>query len=376
MTNITAAMVKELRETTSAGMLDCKKALTETNGDMEQAIDWLRKKGLASAAKKASRIAAEGLVAVAVDGNKGAVVEVNSETDFVAKNEIFQEYVEDAAQVALMYKGEVCDMKTFQCPKVHKSFEERLTDMIAKIGENMNLRRAKMIEVKDGVVASYIHNAARPNVGKIGVLVALESTGDKTKLAELGKHIAMHVAASAPQFLDIASVDPAAVEHEKSIFAEQAKASGKPANIIEKMVEGRVKKYYDEVVLEEQAYIMDPDKKVKDVIAEAAKELGTDIKLKEFVCFRLGEGLQKKEEDFADAVRGGRPGRRVQGPPVLQHHVADGEPHAVRRSDHAPDVFPEGVRPGLHDGGRRQPGAERRPNPDVAVLPRELYCRR
>ena len=221
MTNITAAMVKELRETTSAGMLDCKKALTETNGDMEQAIDWLRKKGLASAAKKASRIAAEGLVAVAVDGNKGAVVEVNSETDFVAKNEIFQEYVEDAAQVALMYKGEVCDMKTFQCPKVHKSFEERLTDMIAKIGENMNLRRAKMIEVKDGVVASYIHNAARPNVGKIGVLVALESTGDKTKLAELGKHIAMHVAASAPQFLDIASVDPAAVEHEKSIFAEQ-----------------------------------------------------------------------------------------------------------------------------------------------------------
>ena len=302
MTNITAAMVKELRETTSAGMLDCKKALTETNGDMEQAIDWLRKKGLASAAKKASRIAAEGLVAVAVDGNKGAVVEVNSETDFVAKNEIFQEYVEDAAQVALMYKGEVCDMKTFQCPKVHKSFEERLTDMIAKIGENMNLRRAKMIEVKDGVVASYIHNAARPNVGKIGVLVALESTGDKTKLAELGKHIAMHVAASAPQFLDIASVDPAAVEHEKSIFAEQAKASGKSANIIEKMVEGRVKKYYDEVVLEEQAYIMDPDKKVKDVIAEAAKELGTDIKLKEFVCFRLGEGLQKKEEDFAAEV--------------------------------------------------------------------------
>lgn len=302
MTNITAAMVKELRETTSAGMLDCKKALTETNGDMEQAIDWLRKKGLASAAKKASRIAAEGLVAVAVDGNKGAVVEVNSETDFVAKNEIFQEYVEDAAQVALMYKGEVCDMKTFQCPKVHKSFEERLTDMIAKIGENMNLRRAKMIEVKDGVVASYIHNAARPNVGKIGVLVALESTGDKTKLAELGKHIAMHVAASAPQFLDIASVDPAAVEHEKSIFAEQSKASGKPANIIEKMVEGRVKKYYDEVVLEEQAYIMDPDKKVKDVIAEAAKELGTDIKLKEFVCFRLGEGLQKKEEDFAAEV--------------------------------------------------------------------------
>ena len=300
----TAQDVKDLREKTGCGMMDCKKALTASDGDVEKAIEFLREKGLAAAAKKSGRVAAEGVVCTMVDYEKkvGVVIEVNSETDFVAKNEIFQEYVEDAAQVALMYKGEVCDMKTFQCPKVHKSFEERLTDMIAKIGENMNLRRAKMIEVKDGVVASYIHNAARPNVGKIGVLVALESTGDKTKLAELGKHIAMHVAASAPQFLDIASVDPAAVEHEKSIFAEQAKASGKPANIIEKMVEGRVKKYYDEVVLEEQAYIMDPDKKVKDVIAEAAKELGTDIKLKEFVCFRLGEGLQKKEEDFAAEV--------------------------------------------------------------------------
>lgn len=302
MTNITAAMVKELRETTSAGMLDCKKALTETDCDMEKAVDWLRKKGLASAAKKASRIAAEGLVAVAVEGNKGAVVEVNSETDFVAKNEIFQEYVQDAALVALMSSGEVCNMKTFQCPKVHKSFEERLTDMIAKIGENMNLRRAKMIEVSDGVIAAYVHNAVKPGLGKIGVLVALESKGDKEKLAELGKHIAMHIAASNPLFQDIASVDPAAVEHEKSIFAEQAKASGKPENIIEKMVEGRVRKYYEEVVLEEQAYIMDPDKKVKQVIADAAKELGTDIKLKEYVCFRLGEGLQKKEEDFAAEV--------------------------------------------------------------------------
>ena len=302
MTNITAAMVKELRETTSAGMLDCKKALTETDGDMEKAVDWLRKKGLASAAKKASRIAAEGLVAVAVEGNKGAVVEVNSETDFVAKNEIFQEYVQDAALVALMSSGEVCNMKTFQCPKVHKSFEERLTDMIAKIGENMNLRRAKMIEVSYGVIAAYVHNAVKPGLGKIGVLVALESKGDKEKLAELGKHIAMHIAASNPLFQDIASVDPAAVEHEKSIFAEQAKASGKPENIIEKMVEGRVRKYYEEVVLEEQAYIMDPDKKVKQVIADAAKELGTDIKLKEYVCFRLGEGLQKKEEDFAAEV--------------------------------------------------------------------------
>ena len=302
MTNITAAMVKELRETTSAGMLDCKKALTETDGDMEKAVDWLRKKGLASAAKKASRIAAEGLVAVAVEGNKGAVVEVNSETDFVAKNEIFQEYVQDAALVALMSSGEVCNMKTFQCPKVHKSFEERLTDMIAKIGENMNLRRAKMIEVSDGVIAAYVHNAVKPGLGKIGVLVALESKGDKEKLAELGKHIAMHIAASNPLFQDIASVDPAAVEHEKSIFAEQAKASGKPENIIEKMVEGRVRKYYEEVVLEEQAYIMDPDKKVKEIIADAEKELGAPIKMTGYACFKLGDGLQKKEEDFAAEV--------------------------------------------------------------------------
>ena len=302
MTEITAAMVKELRETTSAGMLDCKKALMETNGNMEQAVDWLRKKGLASAAKKASRIAAEGLVAVAVDGQKGAVVEVNSETDFVAKNEIFQEYVEDAAKVALMNDGDVEKMKAFGCPKCGKTFGERLTDMIAKIGENMNLRRAQVLSVNNGIVASYIHNAARPNVGKIGVLVALESAADKAKLAELGKHIAMHVAASAPIALNIAEVPAAAVEREKAIYAEQARASGKPENIIEKMIEGRVRKYYDEVVLEEQAYIMDPDKKVKQVIADAAKELGAEVKLSGYVCFKLGEGLQKREEDFAAEV--------------------------------------------------------------------------
>ncbi len=302
MAEITAAMVKELRETTSAGMLDCKKALMETNGDMEQAVDWLRKKGLASAAKKASRIAAEGLVSVAVEGNRGAVVEVNSETDFVAKNDIFQEYVEDAAKVALAANGEVCDMKTFACPKCNKSFEERLTDMIAKIGENMNLRRAKVLSVENGVIASYMHSALRPNLGRIGVLVALESAADKAKLAELGKHIAMHIAASNPLFLNIASVDSAAVDRERAIFAEQAKASGKPENIIEKMVEGRIRKYYEEVVLEEQAYIMDPDKKIKQVIADAAKELGTEVVLKDYVCFKLGEGLQKKEEDFAAEV--------------------------------------------------------------------------
>lgn len=302
MADITAAMVKELRESTGAGMLDCKKALVEANGNMEEAVDWLRKKGLASAAKKSSRIAAEGLVAVKVDGNRGAVVEVNSETDFVAKNDIFQAYVEDAAQVALSCNGDVEAMKNAKDPASDKTFGERLTDMIARIGENMNLRRAKIVAVNNGLVCSYVHNAARDGLGKIGVLVALESTADKAQLAPLGKQIAMHIAASAPIALDVAHVDPAAVEHEKSIFAEQAAASGKPANIIEKMVEGRVRKFYEEVVLEEQAFIMDPDKKVKDVVAQAAKDTGADVKLVDFAFFKLGDGLQKKEEDFSAEV--------------------------------------------------------------------------
>lgn len=302
MAEITAAMVKELRETTSAGMLDCKKALVEANGNMEQAVDWLRKKGLASAAKKSSRIAAEGLVAVAVEGNRGAAVEVNSETDFVAKNDIFQSYVDDAAKVALACDGDVEAMKTYNDTTVGKTFGERLTDMIAKIGENMNLRRAKVISVNEGLVCSYVHNAVHNGLGKIGVLVALESSADKEKLADLGKHIAMHIAATAPIALNIEGVEASAVEHEKAIFAEQAAASGKPANIIEKMVEGRIRKFYEEVVLEEQAYIMDPDKKVKAVIADAAKDCGTDIKLTDYVFYKLGDGLQKKEEDFAAEV--------------------------------------------------------------------------
>lgn len=303
MAEITAAMVKELRESTGAGMLDCKKALVEANGNMEEAVDWLRKKGLASAAKKSSRIAAEGLVSVAIEGNKGAAVEVNSETDFVAKNDIFQSYVEDAAKVALACNGDVEAMKNTKDAASGKTFGERLTDMIARIGENMNLRRAKVVSVNNGLVCSYIHNAVHAGLGKIGVLVALESTADKAKLAELGKHIAMHVAAAQPIALNIASVDPAAVEHEKSIFAEQAAASGKPANIIEKMVEGRVRKFYEEVVLLEQNFIMDPDKKVKDVIADTAKECGAEITVTDYIFFKLGDGLQKREEDFAAEVQ-------------------------------------------------------------------------
>ncbi len=302
MAEITASMVKSLRETSGAGMLDCKKALVETNGNMEEAIDWLRKKGLASAAKKAGRIAAEGLVSVCVEGNAGAVVEVNSETDFVAKNEIFQNYVENAAKAALAVKGDLDALKSYVCPETGKEMGTILTDMIAKIGENMNLRRAAYLGVDNGVICSYIHNSVRSNLGKIGVLVAVEGTADKAKMQELGKHIAMHIAATNPIAMTIAEVPASAVEHEKSIFSEQALASGKPANIVEKMVEGRIRKYYEEVVLEEQAYIMDPDKKVKNVVADFAKENNTEIKLGGFVCFKLGEGLQKKEEDFAAEV--------------------------------------------------------------------------
>ena len=302
MAEITAALVKSLRETSGAGMLDCKKALVETNGNMEEAIDWLRKKGLSSAAKKASRIAAEGLVSVYVEGNAGAVIEVNSETDFVAKNDIFQEYVENAAKAALAVKGDIEALKAFKCPVTGKDMGTILTDMIAKIGENMNLRRSAYISANNGIVCSYIHNAARPNVGKIGVLVAIEGAADKAKMNELGKHIAMHIAATNPISQTIAEVPAEAVAHEKAIFSEQALASGKPANIVEKMVEGRIRKYYEEVVLEEQAFIMDPDKKVKDIVAEFAKENGADVKLGGFVCFKLGEGLQKREEDFASEV--------------------------------------------------------------------------
>lgn len=302
MAEITASMVKSLRETSGAGMLDCKKALVETNGNMEDAIDWLRKKGLASAAKKASRIAAEGLVSVYVDGNQGAVVEVNSETDFVAKNDIFQEYVENSAKAALAVKGNVEALKAFVCPVSGKDMGTILTDMIAKIGENMNIRRAQYLSVENGVVASYMHNAARANLGKIGVLVAVEGDADKAKMQELGKHIAMHIAATNPISLNIAEVPAEAVAREKAIFSEQALASGKPANIVEKMVEGRIRKFYEEVVLEEQNFIMDPDKKVKTVVEEFAKENNANVKLNGFVCFKLGEGLQKKEEDFAAEV--------------------------------------------------------------------------
>ena len=299
MAEITAALVKELREKTGAGMMECKKALTESNGDLEGAIDYLRKKGLSVAAKKASRVASQGLVGVKSTGKKGAVIELNSETDFVAKNDEFQKMALNMVEAAL----ENGDLEAVKAAQLNgKSIAENLTDLIAKIGENMSLRRTAALSVENGVVASYIHNVAAPNLGKIGVLVALESGADPARLQEVAKQIAMHIAAAAPQALDIDSLDKAAVEHEKSIYSEQARQSGKPENIIEKMIEGRIRKFYEEVVLLEQAYIMDPDKKVKDVIAEASKELGAPVELKGYVRFALGEGIEKKQEDFAAEV--------------------------------------------------------------------------
>ena len=299
MAEITAAMVKDLREKTGAGMMDAKKALTENNGDMEASVDWLRKKGLAKAAKKSGRVAAEGLVAICVEGTKAGVVELNSETDFVARNTEFQSFVAAVAKKSVGVKS-VEDLA--QADMVGKTVSESLTDLIAKIGENMTLRRMQAVSVTSGAVVGYIHGALADNMGKIGVLVALESSASADKLQALGKQIAMHVAAANPLFLDQTSVDPEAAKRERAIFADQAKASGKPAEIIEKMVDGRMRKYYEEVCLIDQVFVMDGETKVSQVIANAAKEIGADIKLTGYVRMQLGEGIEKEEVDFAAEV--------------------------------------------------------------------------
>ncbi|MCB2107596.1 MAG: elongation factor Ts [Rhodobacteraceae bacterium] len=302
MAEITAALVKDLREKTGAGMMDCKKALAETNGELEAAVDWLRKKGLSAAAKKSGRVAAEGLVGIVASGTEGAAVEVNAETDFVARNDSFQDFVEGVAKIALAQKGDEGKIKSAEFPGSGKNVTDQLTNLVATIGENMQFRRAAYVSVNDGVIATYIHTATKPGLGRIGVLVALESTGDKAKLMELGKQVAMHVAAANPQFLDIAGVDPAALEREKAIYKDQAAASGKPDDIVEKMVQGRVRKYYEEVVLLEQNYIMEDKTKVSAAVAKAAKEIGAPITLKAYVRFGLGEGIEKEEKDFAAEV--------------------------------------------------------------------------
>lgn len=303
MADITASMVKDLREKTGAGMMDCKTALNETTGDVEAAVDWLRTKGLANATKKAGRVAAEGLVAVAVDGASGAVVEVNSETDFVARNDIFQQMVAEIAKLAVSTKGVFDDLVKADFPNAGKSVEAHVTEMVGTIGENMNVRRTAGLSVNKGVVSSYIHGQVAEGQGKIGVLVGLESDGDKDKLAALARQIAMHVAATNPLAATVADMDQAEVEREREVLISEAKESGKPDEIIEKMVEGRIRKFYQEVVLVQQIFVLDGENTVEKVLKNAESDVGAPIVLKGFVRFGLGEGIDKgPEEDFAAEV--------------------------------------------------------------------------
>ena len=302
MAQITAALVKELREKTGAGMMDCKKALSETDGDLEQAVDWLRKKGLAAAAKKAGRVAAEGLVGIAIDGTKGAVVEVNSETDFVARNDGFQGFVSTVAGVVLSVDGDVETLKDASYPGGERTVSEELTQLIATIGENMSLRRSAALSVSNGVVASYIHTQIAEGLGKIGVLVGLESSGDAAKLSAFGRQLAMHIAAAKPQSVSRDDLDQTVIERERQVLIDQAKESGKPDNIIEKMVEGRIRKFYEEVCLLDQTFVIDGESKVAKALEAAGKDAGGDIKVTGFELFVLGEGIEKEEEDFAAEV--------------------------------------------------------------------------
>jgi elongation factor Ts len=302
MAEITASLVKELREKTGAGMMDCKKALGETLGDLEKAVDWLRTKGLSAAAKKAGRVAAEGLVGVVAAGNRGAVIEVNAETDFVGRNDTFQKFVSAAARAALDAGGDMTKIASAPFPGTGRDIQGELTHLIATIGENMSLRRSASISVSDGVVAAYVHNAVAPELGKIGVLVALESTGDKAKLAALAKQLAMHVAAANPQSLTVADLDQAAVERERAVLAEKAGQTGKTADIIAKMVEGGLRKFHQEVVLLEQLFVIDGKSRVSKVVDDAGKQVGAPVRLAGFLRFALGEGIEKKSEDFAAEV--------------------------------------------------------------------------
>jgi elongation factor Ts len=302
MAEITAALVKELREKTGAGMMDCKKALSENDGDLDASVDWLRTKGLAAAAKKAGRAASEGLIGLIVDGNKGAMVEVNAETDFVARNEIFQDLVGTIAGVVLSTGGDMDAIKAADYPETGRSVDEEITHQITTIGENMMLRRAESLSVETGVLASYLHGALADGLGKIGVLVALQSEGDAGKLGELGKQLAMHIAATKPLAVSRDDLDPAELERERAVLSEQARESGKPEEIIEKMVEGRLRKFYEEVCLVDQTFVIDGETRISGVLENASKELGTPVSLAGFKLLVLGEGVEKKEEDFAAEV--------------------------------------------------------------------------
>ncbi|WP_198376742.1 translation elongation factor Ts [Neoroseomonas rubea] len=305
MAEITASMVRDLREKTGAGMMDCKKALVEANGDMEAAIDWLRKKGLSAAAKKSGRVAAEGLIGVASAPRRAAMVEVNAETDFVARNELFQNFVATVAELALTVGEDVEALKNARWPgsvdlveggSAHRTVAEQLTHLIATIGENMSIRRIRMLHVNEGAVATYVHSAVKPGLGKIGVLVALEGASETAVMEALGRQIGMHVAAARPEALDISAVEPSALEREKAVLTEQAQASGKPEAVIQKMVEGRIRKYYEEVVLLEQVFVIDGESRVKEVVKKAGATLSG------FARYQLGEGIEKQQSDFAAEV--------------------------------------------------------------------------
>jgi elongation factor Ts len=299
MATISATMVKDLRDKTGAGMMDCKAALNETKGDMEAAVDWLRAKGLSKAAKKAGRVAAEGLIGLAAQGNEAALVEVNSETDFVARNDTFQSMAAGIAKAALAAKGDIDKLAKAKFPGGSASVADTIKEMIGTIGENMTLRRTAYLAAKKGAVASYMHNAMAPGLGKIGVIVALESTGDPEQIKAFGKQVAMHIAAASPQAVDVDSLDKAAVERERAVLTEQAKESGKPAAVIDKMVEGRLRKFYEEVVLLAQAFVHDPDTTVAKAVAAAEKEAGAPIKITGFYRFALGEGVDRTSDESA-----------------------------------------------------------------------------
>ena len=301
MAQITASLVKELREKTGAGMMDCKKALSETDGDLEAAVDWLRKSGLAAAAKKASRVAAEGLVAVSASGNTGAAVEINAETDFVARNAEFQSFVSRVAAITLDKGGDTESILVSDFGD-GVNVQDTLNNLIATIGENMNLRRAASLSVDNGVVSSYIHNATAPGLGRIAVLVALESSGDSAVIEGVGKQLAMHVAAASPRWATVDEVDPGELDRERTILTDQAKDSGKPEDIIAKMVEGRLRKFYEEAVLLEQTSVIDGETKISKVLEQAGKDAGAPVSLKGFVRYVLGEGVEKEESDFAAEV--------------------------------------------------------------------------
>lgn len=302
MAEITAAAVKALREQSGAGMMDCKTALVETGGDTEAAMDLLRTKGLAAAAKKAGRAASEGLIGLKTEGTAGVMVEVNSETDFVALNDVFQSFVANVTAVTLDVGGDFDALKSAPYPGSERTVEEEATQLVATIGENISLRRAAGLRVANGLVAEYVHNHVAPGLGKIGVLVALESAAPADKLAQIGRQLAMHICSTDPQSIDIASVDAEALERERTVLTDQARESGKPDDIVAKMVEGRLRKYYEETVLLEQAFVLDTDTKVGKAIEAAGKESGADITVAGFIRFNLGEGLERKEDDFAEEV--------------------------------------------------------------------------